>query len=107
MSVDKRLDWMEDQMKKAVERVIGEVRRAREEKWQGKRQRREERYRWVREEIGEGLAGERGWKRVREIREEIEEGNGEVAEEEIRMEDVVKEAVKAIEEVGRRVEEEG
>lgn len=34
---------MEDQMKKTVERVVGEARRAREEKWQGKRQRREER----------------------------------------------------------------
>lgn len=61
----------------------------------------------MREEIGEGLAGERGWKRIREIREEIEGGDQEVGDEEIKMEEVVKEVVKAIEEVGGRVEEEG
>jgi hypothetical protein len=95
---------LEDQIKQAVEKVMGEVRgRARELKWQGKRAKR---YRKVREEIGEGLAGEEGWKRVREMREGIEEGEEGGGEEEIRMEEVVQEIVIAIKEVGGRVEEE-
>ena len=101
------MDTLENQIKQAVEKVIGEVRgRTRELKWQGKRARREERYRKVREEISEGLTGEEGWKRVREMRERIEEGDEEGGEEEIRMEEVIQEIVLAIKEVGGRVDEE-
>jgi hypothetical protein len=72
---------LEIHLKQAVEKVICEVReRTRELKWQGKRARREERYRKVREEISEGLTGEEGWKRVREMRDIIEEGDEEEGE---------------------------
>jgi hypothetical protein len=34
----------------------------------------------VRKEISEGLTGEEGWRRVREMRDRIEEGNEEVGD---------------------------